>query len=159
MSLSLISDAYAQSAPAAAAGFDFMSLLPLVAIFVVFYFFLIRPQQKKAQQQKDMVNSLRRGDSIVTAGGLIGSISKVVNDQEIEVEIADGVKVKVARAMVVNVVSKSHPVAEKADPSEKKESVEARVTKAAAKPKSKVKTAAPKKAAVKAKAKAPANKK
>ena len=159
MSLSLISDAYAQSAPAAAAGFDFMSLLPLVAIFVVFYFFLIRPQQKKAQHQKDMVNSLRRGDSIVTAGGLIGSISKVVNDQEIEVEIADGVKVKVARAMVVNVVSKSHPVAEKADPSEKKESVEARVTKAAAKPKAKVKTAAPKKAAVKAKAKAPANKK
>lgn len=159
MSLSLISDAYAQSAPAAAAGFDFMSLLPLVAIFVVFYFFLIRPQQKKAQQQKDMVNSLRRGDSIVTAGGLIGSISKVVNDQEIEVEIADGVKVKVARAMVVNVVSKSHPVAEKADPSEKKESVEARVTKAAAKPKSKVKTAAPKKAAIKAKTKAPANKK
>ena len=159
MSLSLISDAYAQSAPAAAAGFDFMSLLPLVAIFVVFYFFLIRPQQKKAQQQKDMVNSLRRGDSIVTAGGLIGSISKVVNDQEIEVEIADGVKVKIARAMVVNVVSKSHPVAEKAEPSEKKESVEARVTKAAAKPKSKVKTAAPKKAAIKAKAKAPANKK
>lgn len=158
MSLSIISDAYAQSAPGGAAGFDFMSLLPLLAIFVVFYFFLIRPQQKKMQQQKDMVNSLRRGDRIVTTGGLIGSVSKVVSDHELELEIADGVKVKVARAMVADVLSKGQPVADKA---EDKPSVEERatkvVTKAKAAGKTKEKTAAPKKAA--AKAKAPANKK
>jgi len=152
MTLSFISDAYAQGEAAGAAGFDFMSLLPLLAIFVVFYFFLIRPQQKKMQQQKDMVNSLRRGDRIVTTGGLIGSVSKVVSDHELEVEIADGVKVKVARAMVADVLSKGQPVADKSDSSEDKPSVEARATKAAAKPKAK--TSAPKKTATKTKASA-----
>ena len=172
MSLSFISEAYAQSAAGGAAGFDFMSLLPLLAIFVVFYFFLIRPQQKKMQQQKDMVNSLRRGDRIVTTGGLIGSVSKVVSDHELELEIADGVKVKVARAMVADVLTKGQPVADKA---EDKPSVEARATKVVTKakaaaaskakaepaPKAKV-VAAPKKVAPKkvaSKAKAAANKK
>jgi len=174
MSLSLISDAYAQSAAGGAAGFDFMSLLPLLAIFVVFYFFLIRPQQKKMQQQKDMVNSLRRGDRVVTTGGLIGSVTKIVSDHELELEIADGVKVKVARAMVADVLSKGQPVA--SEKSEDKPSVEERATKvvtkakaaaasktkAAPAPKAKV-VAAPKKVAPKkavaSKAKVVANKK
>jgi preprotein translocase subunit YajC len=102
----LISPAYAQSAPTAG-GFDFMSLLPLVLIFVVFYFFLIRPQQKKAQEQRSVLAALKRGDKIVTNGGLIGVITKVVSDQEIQVEIAENVRVRVARAMVGNVISGS----------------------------------------------------
>lgn len=107
----LISPAYAQAA-SGVGGFDFMSLLPLVLIFVVFYFFLIRPQQKKAQEQRDILASLRRGDRIVTNGGLIGIITKVVNDQELQVEIAENVRVRVARPMVASLLSKGEPVSE-----------------------------------------------
>jgi len=105
------------------AGFDFMSILPLVLIFVVFYFFLIRPQQKKAQQQKEMLSSLRRGDRIVTNGGIIGIITKVINDQELQVEIAEDVRVRVARAMVADLLSKTEPtpeIRETPKPAEKK---------------------------------------
>ena len=110
-----ISSAHAQSL-GGLAGFDFMSILPLLLIFVVFYFFLIRPQQKKAQQHKDLLKSLRRGDRIVTNGGLIGTIVKVVSDQEVQVEIAEDVRVRIARAMVAEVISKTTPAA--AEPSE-----------------------------------------
>lgn len=106
----LISPANAQSASPSIAGFDFMSLLPLVLIFAVFYFLLIRPQQKKAQQQKALLSALKRGDRIITNGGLIGIISKVVNDQELQVEIAEGVRVRIARAMVADVLSRTEPV-------------------------------------------------
>ncbi len=94
------------------AGFDFMSMLPLVLIFVVFYFFLIRPQQKKAQQQRDMLVALRRGDRVVTSGGLIGVITKVVSDQELQVEIAENVRVRVVRSMVAEMLSKTEPAPE-----------------------------------------------
>lgn len=107
----LISPAYAQAANSVG-GFDFMSLLPLLLIFVVFYFLLIRPQQKKAQQQKELLNSLRRGDRILLNGGLIGVIVKVINDQELQVEIAEGVRVRAARAMVADVLSKTEPAAD-----------------------------------------------
>src|SRR5260221_9014267 len=97
----------AQAAPtAAASGFDPMSLLPLVLIFVVFYFFLIRPQQKKVQQQKSLLSALRRGDRVVTSGGIIGVITKILNEQEVQVEIAEGVRVRVARAMIADVILK-----------------------------------------------------
>ena len=73
----MISEAQAQSMPTASVGgFDLMSLLPLALIFVVFYFFLIRPQQKKVQEQKNLISSLRRGDRVVTSGGIIGLITK-----------------------------------------------------------------------------------
>lgn len=104
-----ISPACAQTSGANFGGFDLMSLLPLVLIFVVFYIFLIRPQQKKAQQQKDLLSSLTRGDRVLTAGGLIGVISKVINDQELQVEIADGIKVRVARAMIADRISSTEP--------------------------------------------------
>jgi preprotein translocase subunit YajC len=107
----IISPAQAQTAMGIG-GFDFMSLLPLVLIFVVFYFFLIRPQQKKSQQQKSLLASLRRGDRILTNGGLIGIITKVINDQELQVEIAEGVRVRVARALVADLLSKTEPAAE-----------------------------------------------
>lgn len=115
----LISPAMAQGAPSIG-GFDMMSILPLVLIFVVFYFFLIRPQQKKAQQQKDMLSSLRRGDRIVTNGGIIGIITKVVNDQELQVEIAEDVRVRVARSMVTDLLSKTEPANDMPEKSELK---------------------------------------
>jgi len=118
MTLSFISPANAQSIPTSIAGFDFMSILPLVLIFVVFYFFLIRPQQKKTQQHRNLLSALRRGDRIVTSGGLIGIVTKVVSDQELQVEIAEGVRVRVVRAMVADLLSKTEPVSE---PEETKE--------------------------------------
>ena len=105
----LISPAYAQGAGGGEAGL--MTFLPLILIFVVFYFLLIRPQQKKVKQHREMVNQLRRGDRVVTGGGIIGTIAKVINDQEVSVEIADGVRVRVARGTIADVVSKSGPAA------------------------------------------------
>jgi preprotein translocase subunit YajC len=110
----LISPAYAQGAGGADAGL--MTFLPLILIFVVFYFLLIRPQQKKVKQHREMVGSLRRGDKVVTGGGIIGTVAKVLNDQEILVEIADGVRVRVARGTVADVVAKSAPGAGDAQP-------------------------------------------
>lgn len=120
----IIAPAHAQAATGGLGGFDFMSLAPLVLIFVVFYFFLIRPQQKKAQEQKNLLAALRRGDRIVTTGGLIGVIHKVVSDQELQVEIAEGVRVRVLRSMVATVLSGSEPVADAAsEPVEEKPAV------------------------------------
>lgn len=110
----LISPAQAQVA-GGLGGFDFMSLLPIVLIFVVFYYFLIRPQQKKAQQHKELLSSLRRGDRIVTNGGLIGVVHKVVSDQELQVEIAEGLRVRIARAMIADRLSKTEPMPETSD--------------------------------------------
>ena len=74
------------------------SLIPLVLIFVIFYFFLIRPQQKKVKEHKIMVESLKRGDKIVTSGGIIGSIERIIDNDKVEVSISDDVKVEVIRA-------------------------------------------------------------
>ena len=102
----LISPAFAQAA-GARGGFDLMALAPLVLIFVVFYFLLIRPQQKRAKEHKEMLTKIRRNDRIVTNGGLIGKVAKVIDDRdELEVELADNVRVKVRRGMVAEVVSK-----------------------------------------------------
>jgi len=99
-----ISPAYAQ----AGGGFGGMeSLLPLVLIFVVFYFLLIRPQQKKQKAHRAMLGELRRGDRVVTAGGVIGLITRVNSDSEITVQIAEGVRVKVVRSMVSDVMAKT----------------------------------------------------
>lgn len=103
----LISPAYAQTA--GPAGFDIAAFLPLILIFAVFYFLLIRPQQKKMKQHREMVAALRRGDKVVTAGGLIGTVAKVVNEQELLVEIAEGVRVRLVRSQVTEVASKTAP--------------------------------------------------
>ena len=105
----LISPAYAQAAGGAGGADMLTSFLPLILIFVVFYFLLIRPQQKKQKEHKAMLAAVRRGDKIVTAGGLIGTVAKVIGDDELSVEIAEGVKVKVARGMVSTVLSKTEP--------------------------------------------------
>jgi preprotein translocase subunit YajC len=106
----LITPAYAQ---AAAGGSDASSMMvqlaPLALIFVVFYFFLIRPQQQKAKQQRSMLDAVRRGDRIVTAGGLIGTIAKVVSNEEVLVDLADNVRVRVVRSTISQVLAKTEP--------------------------------------------------
>lgn len=104
-----ISPAYAQAAAPGGGMGGIEAFLPLILIFVVFYFLLIRPQQKRMKQHKEMLGNIRRGDRIVTNGGLIGQVTKV-QDNELQVEIAEGVKVKVLRDMVGNVLAKTEPV-------------------------------------------------
>ncbi len=104
----IISPAYAQAA-AGGGESGLLTLLPLVLIFVVFYFLLIRPQQKKMKHHKAMVGALRRGDKVVTAGGLIGTVTKVIDDNEMQVELAEGVRVRVVRATISEVVAKTEP--------------------------------------------------
>jgi len=113
-----ISQAFAQTADAAAggpAGLLNSPVAPLVFMFVVFYFLLLRPQQKKLKAHKEMISQLRRGDQIVTQGGLIGKVSKIVDDAELLVELADNVKVKLKRSAVAEVVVKGEPVAAEGD--------------------------------------------
>ncbi|MEL7255989.1 MAG: preprotein translocase subunit YajC [Pseudomonadota bacterium] len=83
--------------------------IPLILIFAIMWFLLIRPQQKKLKEHRAMVEQLRRGDQVVTQGGLIGKVSKVKDDDEIEVEIATGVKVRVVRGTIAQVLSKTEP--------------------------------------------------
>ncbi|AKO96509.1 MAG: preprotein translocase subunit YajC [Marinovum algicola] len=84
--------------------------IPLILIFAIMYFLLIRPQQKKMKQHQNMVSALRRGDQVVTQGGLIGKVTKVKDDgNEIEVEIADGVKVRVVQNTIAQVLNKTEP--------------------------------------------------
>ncbi len=104
----LISAAFAQTSGGGFGG-GMGAFLPLILIFVVFYFLLIRPQQKKAKSHRDMVSNVRRGDSVVTGGGVIGKVTKVM-DERLQVEIADGVKVQVARGTIADVFTKGQPV-------------------------------------------------
>ena len=104
-----ISTAYAQAANGAPGGASaFMQLLPLLAIFVIFYFFLIRPQQKRTKQHREMVNNVKRGDTVVTSGGLIGKVTRV-DDAEVQVEIANGVHVQVVKSTLADVRTKGEP--------------------------------------------------
>ena len=102
-----VSPAYAQAAGGSAGAFG--SFIPLILIFAIMYFLLIRPQQKKVKEHQAMVAALRRGDQVVTQGGLIGKVSKVKDDQEVELEIADGVKVRVVRNTIAQVLNKTEP--------------------------------------------------
>ena len=86
---------------------QFQQFIPLILIFAIMYFLLIRPQQKKAKEHTNMVSNLRRGDNIITQGGVVGKGAKVKEDGEIEVEIADGVKVRVIKSTVATVISKT----------------------------------------------------
>lgn len=107
----IVSPAYAQAAPAAGGAAAVTSFLPLILIFGIMYMFLIRPQQKKMRDLKSMVEALRRGDQVVTGGGILGKVVKVADDNTIEVEIADGVKVKVVKSTITQVLSKTEPAA------------------------------------------------
>ena len=87
----------------------FAQFVPLILIFAIMYFLLIRPQQKKVKQHQAMVGAVRRGDQVVTQGGLIGKVTKVKEDNELEVEVADGVKVRVVQSTLADVRSKTEP--------------------------------------------------
>ena len=102
-----VTPAYAQAA--GGAGGAFASFIPLILIFAIMYFLLIRPQQKKLKDHQAMVNAVRRGDQVVTQGGIVGKVAKVKEDGEIEVEIAEGVKVRVIKSTLASVVNKTEP--------------------------------------------------
>ncbi len=87
----------------------FAQFVPLILIFGIMYFLLIRPQQQKMKAHQAMVAALRRGDQVVTQGGIIGKVSKVKDDGEIEVEIADGVKIRVVQSTIAQVINKTEP--------------------------------------------------
>lgn len=103
-----ITPAYAQGI--GGTGFDPGLIIMMVAIFAIFYFLIIRPQRTQMRQREEMLKAIRRNDSVVTNGGLIGKVTKVIDDNEVEVQIAEGIKVRVQRAMIYEVRSKSEPV-------------------------------------------------
>ena len=87
-------------------GQGFTQFIPLILIFVIFYFFLIRPQQKRVKEHKTMVESLKRGDEIITSGGIIGTVERVMEDDRIEVNLADNVKVQIIRSTITSLLTK-----------------------------------------------------
>ena len=104
-----VTAANAQTAAGGGAGSLIGSMLPLVLIFGIMYFLLIRPQQKKMRDLRSMIEAVRRGDQILTSGGIIGKVVKVGDDNVVEVEIAEGVKVKIMKSTISQVMSKTEP--------------------------------------------------
>ena len=88
------------------------SLLPFVLIFVIMYFLILRPQQKRVKTHQEMVKNVRRGDTVITNGGLVGRVTKVIDDTEIEIELSDEVRVRQMRSMIADVRAKGEPVKE-----------------------------------------------
>ncbi len=102
-----ISPAYAQAAGGASPGFDPMFLIMMGLMLAVMYFLMIRPQQKKVKEHKALIAAIKRGDQVVTSGGIIGTVAKVRSDTEIDLEIAEGVRVRVVRGMITEVLAKT----------------------------------------------------
>jgi preprotein translocase subunit YajC len=100
--------AYAQAAGGGGAAGGLIGFLPIIFIFLIMYLLLIRPQQKKMKEHRAMVEALRRGDQVITSGGMIGKITKVADD-EVEVELAQNVKVRVVKNTIAQVMSKTEP--------------------------------------------------
>jgi preprotein translocase subunit YajC len=105
----VITPAFAQAAPSAGGSDILVQMLPFILIFVIMYFLLIRPQQKRVKVHQEMIKNVRRGDTVVLNSGMIGKITKVIDDNEAEVEIADNVKVRVVKTMIADVRNKSEP--------------------------------------------------
>ena len=106
----LISPAFAQTGGGQGSSEMLMSLLPFVLIFVIMYFLILRPQQRRVKQHQEMVKNVRRGDTVITSGGLIAKVVKVVDDDKIEIELGDGVRAMQMRQMVSEVRAKGEPV-------------------------------------------------
>ncbi len=98
-----ITEAYAQAAPAAGGASFLIQLLPFMMILGIMYFLIIRPQQKRLKEHRDMIASIRKGDTVVTAGGMVGKVTKVIGDAELQVELAEGVRVRVIRSTISEV--------------------------------------------------------
>ena len=110
-----VTAALAQSTGAPAAGAGGMSdiliqFAPILLLVVIFYLLIFRPQQKRARQQRDMLSSISRGDTVVTTGGIVGKVTKAVEGEDLEVEIAPGARVKVVRGMIADVRNRANPV-------------------------------------------------
>ena len=111
-----VTPAYAQAAGAAAPGGALdpsgliMNLAPILVLVIIFWLLIFRPQQKRAREQREMLNAVRRGDTVVTSGGIVGKVTKAIDGEDLEVEIAQGVKVKLLRSSVSDVRSKAEPV-------------------------------------------------
>jgi len=106
----VITPAFAQAAGAGGTTDILMSLVPFVLIFVIMWFLIIRPQQRRVKSHQELIKNVRRGDTVVTSGGIVGKVSKVVDDTELEVEIAEGVRVRLVKGMITDVRNKSEPV-------------------------------------------------
>lgn len=104
-----ITPAFAQAAGAGDTNSMLMSLLPFAMIFIIMYFLILKPQQRKVKEHAELVKNLRRGDTVVTNGGLVGKVTKVVDDDQVEMEIADGVKIRQMRQMISGVRTKGEP--------------------------------------------------
>jgi preprotein translocase subunit YajC len=111
----LFTPAYAQAAAGGDASGTLFQLLPFALIFVIMYFLILRPQQKKVKDHAELVKNIRRGDTVVTSGGLVGKVTKVVDDDQIEFEISDGVRVRQMRQMITGVRAKGEPAKEKSE--------------------------------------------
>ncbi len=109
----LITPAYAQAAGGDATSM-LTSLLPFALIFVIMYFLILRPQQKRVKDHAEMVKNVRRGDTIVTSGGLVGKVTKVVDDDQVEMEISDGVRIRQMRQMITAVRAQGEPAKDEA---------------------------------------------
>lgn len=107
----MITPAFAQGTSSMMPSTDvIIQFVPFILIFVIMWFLIIRPQQRKARDHQDMIKAVRRGDTVVSTGGIVGRVTKVTEDPEIEVEIAEGVRVRLMRAMISEVRSKGEPV-------------------------------------------------
>jgi len=104
--------AFAQTAGGAGAAGGIIGIIPFILMFVIFYFLLIRPQQKRAKEHREMVEKLRKGDQVISAGGIKGKVTRVLDEDEAEIEIAEGVRVKIVKSTVAAVVSKTEPAKE-----------------------------------------------
>lgn len=109
-----VTPAYAQSI-GGGGGDILVSIMPFILIFVIMYFLIIRPQRQQAKKRQEMLNNVRRGDQVITGGGISAKVTKVIDDGELEVEIADGIKVRVLRSMLADVKVKGEPVKEAAN--------------------------------------------
>jgi preprotein translocase subunit YajC len=108
-----ITPAFAQGLPFGLGGDSgnmIVQFMPLILIIVIMYFLVLRPQQQRVKRHQEMVKALRRGDTVISNGGLVGKVTKIVDDDQVEVEIADGVRVRQMRSMVSEVRAKGEPV-------------------------------------------------
>lgn len=105
----MITPAYAQATGMPSTE-TLIQFVPFILIFVIMWFLIIRPQQRRAREHQDMIKAVRRGDTVISTGGIVGRVTKVTEDPEIEIEIADGVRVKLMRAMIAEVRTKGEPV-------------------------------------------------
>ena len=104
-----ISQAWAQAGGAGSGDF-LVQLFPLILIFVVFYFLLIRPQQAKVKAQREMLSGVKRGDRVVTGGGIIGLVTKVIGDNELQIELAEGVRVRIIKGTITDIITRGESV-------------------------------------------------